>query len=82
MLSALQVSRDQAKAKRASTRFVRAALDEKSILVDVKYGVLTECDLRCIFTSLPTCLLKQRLHRTAPLSGSRPQQEPRAARSL
>ena len=36
MLSALQVSRDQAKAKRASTRFVRAALDEKSILVDVK----------------------------------------------
>lgn len=36
MLSALQVSRDQAKAKRASTRFVRAALDDKSILVDVK----------------------------------------------
>ncbi|HIV55504.1 MAG TPA: melibiose:sodium transporter MelB [Candidatus Anaerobiospirillum stercoravium] len=36
MLSALQVSRDQAKAKRASTRFVRAALDEQSILLDVQ----------------------------------------------
>ena len=34
MLSALQVSRDKAAAKKASTRFVRAALDENCILVD------------------------------------------------
>ena len=34
MLSALQVSRDKAAAKRASDRFVRAALDEKCILIE------------------------------------------------
>lgn len=53
MLSALQVSRDQAAAKKASSRYVRAALDEHCILVHE-----TETDKTALLKKMVAALVR------------------------